>query len=71
MGVRYVARFNLLGYFLVVAATTILGGLAELLGQNQPFYRLNGYALVAGLGALLAWPLLAWLMRSAPRTAAG
>jgi hypothetical protein len=69
LGVRYVARFNLLGYFLVAAAMTILGALAELLGQNQPFYRWNGYALLAGLGALLAWPLLAWLMRRAPATA--
>jgi membrane protease YdiL (CAAX protease family) len=70
LGVRYLVRFNLLGYFLVVAATTILSGLAELLGQKQPFYRLNGYALVAGLGALLAWPLVAWLMRPAPATVA-
>jgi hypothetical protein len=66
LGVRYLARFNLLGYFLMVAGTTVLGGVAEFLGQNQPFYRANAYALLAGLGALLVWPLLAWLMRPAP-----
>jgi len=71
LGIRYVAKFNLLGYFLVVAATSILGGLAELLGQNQSFYRLNSYALAAGLAALLAWPLFAWLMRPSPATATG
>ncbi|HZC65279.1 MAG TPA: hypothetical protein VE545_01810, partial [Candidatus Dormibacteraeota bacterium] len=63
LGIRYIAKFNLLGYFLVAAATTILGGLAELLGQNQPFYRRNGYGLIAALVALLAWPLLSWLAR--------
>jgi hypothetical protein len=72
LGIRYIAKFNLLGYFLVLTGTTILSGLAELLGQNQPFYRLNGYALIAALAALLAWPLVSWLARgSSVATATG
>jgi hypothetical protein len=64
LGVRYIAKFNLLGYFLVAAATTILGGVAELLEQNQSFFQMNGYGLIVALAALLAWPLLSWLARS-------
>jgi hypothetical protein len=61
-GVRYVMRFNMLGCFLVVAATSLVGGAAELLSQPDSFYRANGYAVLMALGLLLAWPFLAWLM---------
>jgi hypothetical protein len=77
-GVRYVMRFNILGCFLVLATTTLTMDAAELLGQPDRFYRLNGYAVIAGLVVLLAWTLLAWLGpatngtdRQAPAATAG
>jgi hypothetical protein len=60
-GVRYVMRFNILGCFLVLATTALTMDAAELLGQPDRFYRLNGYAVISGLVVLLAWTLLAWL----------
>jgi membrane protease YdiL (CAAX protease family) len=60
LGVRWVMRFNLLGGFLAVAIMSIIAGIAELIGQPEALYRVNGYALVVGLVALLAWPVLAW-----------
>jgi len=64
LGVRYVMRFNIFGCFLVVAVISLASGAAELLGQPDRFYRLNGYAVVAALVLLLAWPLMNW--RGAP-----
>jgi hypothetical protein len=64
LGVRYVMKFNLLGGFLVVFAGATLGGLAEMLGQPDAFYRANGYGLLAALVLLFAWPLRAWLWPS-------
>ncbi len=64
LGVRYVMRFNIFGCFLVVGVISLASGAAELLGQPDRFYRLNGYAVVAALVLLLTWPLLSW--RSAP-----
>jgi membrane protease YdiL (CAAX protease family) len=60
LGVRYVVRFNLLGCFLVVAGTSLLGGAAELLSQPDSFYRANGYAVLLALIFLFAWPFMAW-----------
>jgi hypothetical protein len=60
LGVRYVMRFNIFGCFLVVGLISLASGAAELLGQPDRFYRLNGYAVVATLVLLLAWPLLNW-----------
>jgi hypothetical protein len=62
LGVRYIAGFNILGCFLVVAATSLLGGAAELLSQPDSFYRANGYAVLLALVLLFAWPFLAWRM---------
>lgn len=59
-GVRRVMRFNLLGCFLVVAGTSLLGGIVELLSQPNSFYRANGYAVLLALCLLFAWPLAAW-----------
>jgi hypothetical protein len=59
-GVRYVMRFNILGCFLVLAATALISDAADLLGQPDRFYRLNGYAVIFALALLLAWPLFAW-----------
>jgi hypothetical protein len=66
--VRWIAKLNLLGYFLAITFTSILGGMVELFGQPDPFYRANGYACVVGLVLLLAWPLTGWL-RAPTRTA--
>jgi hypothetical protein len=62
LGVRYIMGFNILGCFLVVAGTSLLGGASELLSQPDSFYRTNGYALLAAVALLFAWPLLAWRM---------
>jgi hypothetical protein len=64
-GVHRVVRFNLLGCFLIVAGTSLLGGAAELLAQPDSFYRANGYAVLFGLVLLFAWPLAAWRMKAA------
>jgi hypothetical protein len=68
-GVRFVMRFNLLGCFLIVAGTSLFGGAAELLAQQDSFYRANGYAVLLTLGLLFAWPLAAWRLRGAPAAA--
>ncbi len=67
-GVTRVVRFNLLGYFLLVATMTLLRGALELLQQPNSFFRANGYAVVAFLLALLIWPLVAW-RRAGPSAA--
>jgi membrane protease YdiL (CAAX protease family) len=64
-GVRRVVRFNLLGCFLIVAGTSLLGAAAELLGQPDSFYRANGYLVLFGLVLLFAWPFAAWRMSAA------
>jgi membrane protease YdiL (CAAX protease family) len=59
-GVRWLMRMNIFGCFLVLAITSLVDGAAELLGQPDSFYRINGYAVIGALVLLLAWPLLAW-----------
>ena len=74
LGIRNVARFNLLGCFLVIAVTAFLSGATELLSQPDAFYRNQGYWVVAALGLLLGWPLRAWRMAPAsqrPQATAG
>ncbi len=73
LGVRYVMRFNILGCFLMVSGTSLLGGAAELLSQPDSFYRANGYAVLLALVLFFAWPLVAWRMgdRNSPASAAG
>jgi hypothetical protein len=58
--VRYVVRFNVLGYFLILASLVLLAGASELLGQPDHFYRVNGYGVLTALAVLLVWPLFAW-----------
>jgi membrane protease YdiL (CAAX protease family) len=65
-GIRRVARFNLLGWFLVIACTRLLSGAVELLSQPSEFYRTQGYIVVAALGLLLLWPLLTSKMQPGP-----
>jgi membrane protease YdiL (CAAX protease family) len=64
VGVRRIMRFNILGCFLVLAVTTLLAGVTELVGQPNAFYRANGYAVLLALFLLLAWPFAAWRLRS-------
>jgi membrane protease YdiL (CAAX protease family) len=63
-GLRIVARLNLLGIFLVITCTSLLGGAAEFLAQPNAFYRTQGYVVLAAILALLVWPLAVWRMRS-------
>jgi hypothetical protein len=67
-GIRHVARFNVLGWFLVVVCTALLSAVVEMLGQPGSFYKVNGYFTLACLVALLAWPLITW--RLGAKTAA-
>jgi hypothetical protein len=60
LGVRYVMRFNIFGCFLTIGVIALASGAAELLGQPDRFYRLNGYGVVTALILLLAWPLAMW-----------
>jgi hypothetical protein len=71
LGVRYVMRFNIFGCFLVVGLTSLASGAAELVGQPDRFYRLNGYAVVAAIVLLLAWPLMNWRSARGVATAMG
>ncbi len=69
IGIRMVMRFNLLGCFLVVAGTSLVGGAAELLGQPDSFYRANGFAILLALVLLFAWPFAAWRVRGSSSAA--
>jgi hypothetical protein len=60
LAVRYVIRFNVLGYFLILAGIALLSGAGEMLRHPDYFYRANGYGVLAGLVILYAWPLVAW-----------
>jgi len=59
-GIRRIVRFNLLGCFLILACTALLGSALDLVAQPDSFYRANGYAVLTALAALLAWPLILW-----------
>jgi hypothetical protein len=60
LAVRHIIRFNVLGYFLIIAGLALLGGAGELLHHPDYFYRANGYGVLTALAALFAWPLIAW-----------
>jgi len=62
-GIRQIARFNILGWFLIIAGTGLLSGAVELLSQHARFYQVQGYIVSAALFALLLWPLLMWRMK--------
>ena len=59
-GVTRIARFNVLGYFLLAAVSALVPSAIELLEQPNPYLHANGYAILAVALALLAWPLLRW-----------
>lgn len=64
-GVARVARFNVLGWVLAAAFGALASGASQLLEQPNSFYRLNGYAVLALMALLLAWPLCVWRLRAA------
>jgi hypothetical protein len=59
-GVTHIARFNVLGYFLLAAMIALVPGAIELLEQPNPYLHANGYAVIAIALAILAWPLIRW-----------
>ena len=59
-GVTHIARFNVLGYFLLAAMIALVPGAIELLEQPNPYLHANGYAVLAIAFAILAWPLMRW-----------
>ena len=59
-GVAHIARFNVLGYFLLAAMIALVPAAIELLEQPNPYLHANGYAVVAIALAILAWPLIRW-----------
>ena len=59
-GVTHIARFNVLGYFLLAAMIVLIPAAIDLLQQPNPYFHANGYAVVAIALAILAWPLLQW-----------
>jgi hypothetical protein len=59
-GVKCIARFNALGYFLLAATIVLVPAAIELLEQPSPYLHASGYAIVACAVALLAWPLIKW-----------
>jgi hypothetical protein len=61
IGVRWIARLNLLGIFLVLLSSALLGSGLALLGQANAFYRGNGYAILGALALVYVWPLSKWL----------
>jgi membrane protease YdiL (CAAX protease family) len=65
-GITRIVRFNLLGYFLVVAGISLLAASAKLVSQPNTFYRGNGYAILLLLAGLLAWPLATWTRQTPP-----
>jgi membrane protease YdiL (CAAX protease family) len=59
-GVTHIARFNILGYFLLAAMIALVPAATELLQQPNAYLRANGYAVAAIALAILAWPLIRW-----------
>ena len=59
-GVAHIARFNVLGYFLLAAMIALVPAAIELLEQPNPYLHANGYAVLAFALAILAWPLVRW-----------
>jgi membrane protease YdiL (CAAX protease family) len=59
-GITRIARFNILGYFLLAAMFALVPGAIELLEQPNPYLHANGYAVLTFALAILAWPLMRW-----------
>ena len=59
-GVRWIAKFNLLGIFLVIIGASLLPAALVLLKQEDNFYRTNAHVILTGLLIVFGWPLLKW-----------
>ena len=59
-GVTRIARFNVLGYFLLAAVSALVPSAIEFLEQPNSNLHANGYAIFAFALALLAWPVMRW-----------
>jgi hypothetical protein len=68
-GVARVVRFNLLGYFLVLAISSLMLGCVELRSQPNGFYHAQGVVCAIALGVLLLWPVASWLTAKRAATA--
>ena len=55
-----IARFNVLGYVLLVAMIALIPTAIDLLDQPNPRLHANGYAILALALVVLAWPLMRW-----------
>ena len=55
-----IARFNVLGYVLLVAMIVLIPAAIDLLDQPNPRLHANGYAILALALVVLAWPLMRW-----------
>ena len=59
-----IIRYNLLAYFLLVAALLLLSAGTSLVAQPNTYLRSNGMIVLGALALLLLWPLAAWLRGS-------
>ncbi len=59
-GISRFIRFNLLGYFLLLATSSLLQAAVTSISQPNTYIRENGAATLAILALLLLWPLMAW-----------
>ncbi len=66
VGVTRLIRFNLVGYFLLVAMISLVSGAVELLQQPNAYFHMNGYAILLCVLAGLTWPLVVWRRESTP-----
>jgi hypothetical protein len=54
-------RLNLLAYFLMVAASSLLNAGISLIAQPNTYLRNNGVIVLGALALLLLWPLALWM----------
>ena len=59
-GTRYLARFNLLGYFLLTMLLILSPAIGELIRQPNTYFRVNGAVLIGAVAFLLVLTLAGW-----------
>jgi hypothetical protein len=60
-GISKIARFNVMGYFLLAVMIVVVPGAVELLEQPNAYFHANGYAVIVFAAGLLVLPLWMWL----------
>ncbi|MFZ0821614.1 MAG: CPBP family intramembrane glutamic endopeptidase [Candidatus Acidiferrales bacterium] len=68
LAISKIVRFNLLGYFLLIAVISLASGALPLLQQPNSYLRTNGVAVLASLALLMLWPLIAWRRAASRRS---